>query len=77
MRTHTLWVVLLMFSFEIIAQVTEEQVFPVDSAIAYTYLIAPNVHSENIHSTGSGSVMTWDAANGRFGKWPGQQVMQG
>jgi hypothetical protein len=67
MRTNTLCLIILLFSYEIIAQVTEGQVFPIDSAIAHAFLIAPNVHSENIHSTSSGSVMTWDAANGRFG----------
>lgn len=48
------------------AQLTEEDVFPTDSLLAHTFLISPNVHAENIHSTTTTSFLTWDAASGLF-----------
>lgn len=48
------------------AQLTEEDVFPTDSLLAHRFLISPNVHAENIHSTTTTSFLTWDAASGLF-----------
>ncbi len=57
---------LAMFAIKTKAQITEQEALPIDSLIANTYLTAVNVHGENINSTPTGSVLTWDAVNGRF-----------
>lgn len=53
-------------SISLSAQITIDQALPVDSVLAFQYLEAPVVHSENHHGVTfpPGGYWTWDAGNG-------------
>ncbi len=56
---------LTVFPWEMLAQITEEEIFPVDSVLAVTWLESPVIHNYNVHPFLDGSTIeTWDAASG-------------
>lgn len=66
MRLFTILSVWMFLSFQLQAQITIEEAYPVDSLLAHRYLASVVLHSENINATLDEPVMTWDAVNGRF-----------